>query len=130
MTDQAFLIWLHARLEHVHGESPLCDYMSRLRSIIAAMPPQQTTPNTGAGCNSLVALTTKLLSQRAEKAATEAVEFIAHPSADYRYWYCPDCEHRWRTPKMEGLRRRRLPEFCPRCSGDTFQAVFADGSPA
>lgn len=34
MSDREFLIWLHERLEHVHGEDPLTDYMHRLRAII------------------------------------------------------------------------------------------------
>ena len=44
MTDRAFLIWIHARLEHVHGESPLYDYMHRLRDIILATPRDRETP--------------------------------------------------------------------------------------
>ena len=45
MTDQEFLYWLHERLEHVHGEKPLRDYMHKLRAIIKAIPKEQTTPN-------------------------------------------------------------------------------------
>lgn len=32
--DKEFLVWLHERLVHVHGEKPLMDYMHRLRAII------------------------------------------------------------------------------------------------
>jgi hypothetical protein len=46
MEDRKFLTWLHERLEHVHGEDPDYDYMGKLRSIIAAMDPEQRTPNT------------------------------------------------------------------------------------
>jgi hypothetical protein len=56
MKDRDFLIWIHARLEHVHGESHLVDYMHKLRAIIAATPPDQVSPNTGQGKNSLPAL--------------------------------------------------------------------------
>jgi hypothetical protein len=34
MTDRDFLIWLHHRLEKVHGEDPLVDYMHKLRAVI------------------------------------------------------------------------------------------------
>lgn len=30
--DQAFLKWIHERLEHVHGESPFMDYMWTLKA--------------------------------------------------------------------------------------------------
>lgn len=46
MPDRKFLIWLHERLEHVHGEDPLFDYMWKLRSIIEATPADKITPNT------------------------------------------------------------------------------------
>lgn len=36
MTDREFLMWLHEHLEKVHGESPLVDYMRRLRQIVFA----------------------------------------------------------------------------------------------
>ena len=53
MNDRDFLCWIHERLEHVHGEKHLVDYMHKLRSIIAATPPERTTPNAGQGKNSL-----------------------------------------------------------------------------
>lgn len=46
MNDRFFLIWLHERLEHIHGENPMTDYMGKLRSIIAVTPSEQATPNT------------------------------------------------------------------------------------
>jgi len=46
MKDRDFLIWLHARLEVVHRERSEVDYMGKLRSVIAATPPEQETPNT------------------------------------------------------------------------------------
>ena len=52
MKDQVFLIWLHERLENVHGESPYVDYMRKLRAIIKATPPEQYTPNSYS-CNCL-----------------------------------------------------------------------------
>ena len=45
MTDREFLCWIHERLEHVHGESPLIDYMHKLRAIIKATPRERITPN-------------------------------------------------------------------------------------
>lgn len=33
MTDSEFLKWIHARLEHRHGEDPLYDYMQKLKQI-------------------------------------------------------------------------------------------------
>ncbi len=41
MKDKEFLIWIHERLEHVHDESPLYDYMHKLRQIISVIPPDQ-----------------------------------------------------------------------------------------
>lgn len=49
MGDREFLIWLHARLECVHGESPAMDYMHKLRAMIKNMDRQQCTPNMGSG---------------------------------------------------------------------------------
>lgn len=51
MKDRDFLMWLHERLEHVHGECPLVDYMHKLRAIIRATPAEQLTPNCEAGNN-------------------------------------------------------------------------------
>ena len=45
MNDREFLCWLHERLEHVHGENPLMDYMHKLRAIIQATPEDKCTPN-------------------------------------------------------------------------------------
>jgi hypothetical protein len=47
MNDQEFLIWLHERLEHQHGENRYVDYMHKLRAIILATDPIVTTPNVG-----------------------------------------------------------------------------------
>jgi hypothetical protein len=49
MNDREYLTWLHERLEHVHGESPLYDYMHKLRAIIQATPEDRETPNCGTG---------------------------------------------------------------------------------
>ena len=45
MRDKEFLQWIHDRLEHVHGENPLYDYMHKLRAIIHLTPPDKETPN-------------------------------------------------------------------------------------
>lgn len=52
MNDKAFLAWIHERLEHVHGENELFDYMHKLRAIIKATPEDRITPNVYSG-NSL-----------------------------------------------------------------------------
>jgi hypothetical protein len=52
MRDREFLIWLHGRLECVHGENACFDYMHRLRAIIKSTDPEKRTPNMGTG-NSL-----------------------------------------------------------------------------
>jgi hypothetical protein len=44
MTDKEFLCWIHERLEHKHRESPLADYMHRLRGIIANTREDQVSP--------------------------------------------------------------------------------------
>ena len=46
MNDRDFLIWLHERLTDVHQESPLYDYMHKLRAIIAGTPVEKVTGNT------------------------------------------------------------------------------------
>ena len=51
MRDRDFLIWLHERLTEVHGESPLFDYMHKLRAIIASCPKSKETPNIGKSNN-------------------------------------------------------------------------------
>ena len=52
MKDRDFLIWLHERLEHVHKENSMVDYMHKLRAIIKATPEDKETLNIGSG-NSL-----------------------------------------------------------------------------
>jgi len=52
-SDMGFLMWIHERLEHIHGESPLMDYMHKLRAIIAEMNPAQCTPSHGQGKNGM-----------------------------------------------------------------------------
>lgn len=52
MEDREFLIWLHKRLEYVHKENPLVDYMHKLRAIIEATPEGKVSPNCS-GSNSL-----------------------------------------------------------------------------
>ena len=52
MRDRDFLMWIHARLEHAHGERPLLDYMHKLRDIIRSIPADRRTPNCNS-CNSL-----------------------------------------------------------------------------
>ncbi|CAL9965174.1 hypothetical protein VPHD479_0095 [Vibrio phage D479] len=47
MLDRDFLIWIHERLENVHGEHPQTDYMHKLRAIIKNTPADQLTPNMG-----------------------------------------------------------------------------------
>lgn len=47
MKDRDFLIWIHGRLECVHKESPLFDYMHKLRAVIYAIPADKETPNGG-----------------------------------------------------------------------------------
>ena len=55
MKDRDFLKWIHEQLEHVHHESPLMDYMHKLRAIIAATDPEKETLNMGMS-NSLAEL--------------------------------------------------------------------------
>jgi serine/threonine protein kinase len=49
MKDREFLKWLHERLEHVHGESPIVDYMHKLRAIIRDTPPDRVSINCNTG---------------------------------------------------------------------------------
>lgn len=52
-TDREVLIWLHERLEHVHKESGLLDYMHRLRHIIAATPRYAINREAGGALNGM-----------------------------------------------------------------------------
>jgi hypothetical protein len=51
--DMEFLMWIHERLEHVHGENPSLTHMHKLRAIIAEMNPAQATPSLGQGKSGL-----------------------------------------------------------------------------
>ena len=53
MKDRDFLCWVHERLEYVHGDHHLVDFMHKLRAIISTIPENQETPNIGQGKNSL-----------------------------------------------------------------------------
>jgi len=59
MKDRDLLIWIHERLEHVHKENPLIDYMHKLRAVISSIDPTIETLVFG-GCNSLEKLKEKL----------------------------------------------------------------------
>lgn len=61
-------MWIHERLELVHGEDRLVDYMHRLRSIIRAIPETLRTSNFSS-CNSLEQLRLEL--SNAPRSATE-----------------------------------------------------------
>lgn len=52
MKDREFLMWIHERLENIHGENACFDYMHKLRAIIKATPEDHLTPNIETG-NSL-----------------------------------------------------------------------------
>jgi len=52
MKDREFLMWIHERLELIHNESPLVDYMHKLRAIIRSTPKDKETPN-ALSCNTL-----------------------------------------------------------------------------
>lgn len=45
MNDKKFLIWIHERLQYIHGENKNVDYMHKLRSIIESIDEEQITPN-------------------------------------------------------------------------------------
>jgi hypothetical protein len=62
-SDRGFLMWIHERLEHVHGESPLIDYMHQLRAIIAEMNPAQRTASCGQGKNGIEELQAAILGE-------------------------------------------------------------------
>jgi hypothetical protein len=45
MKDREFLMWLHERLTGKHKESPIVDYMHKLRAIIKNTPADKETAN-------------------------------------------------------------------------------------
>lgn len=59
-TDIGFLMWIHERLEHVHGDSRLTDFMHRFRAIISNMDRTQKSPRSCGG-NSLGELKENLM---------------------------------------------------------------------
>lgn len=61
-SNRNFLMWIHARLEEVHGENHSMDYMHKLRAIIAEMPDDLKTFSVGQGRHSLGALREMLIS--------------------------------------------------------------------
>ncbi len=56
MTDRQFLCWIHERLQHTKGDSPLESFMHRLRRIIAVTPKDQETLTSIRSYNSLEVL--------------------------------------------------------------------------
>lgn len=66
-TDREVLLWFHQRLVHQHGESPIVDYMHRLRWIIQATSPRKTSrgQKVNAVCNGVNDLK-KLLKHKTE----------------------------------------------------------------
>ena len=50
MNDKEFLQWIHDRLETVHGESAMNDYMHKLRAIINDTHSEKLTPNVCSSC--------------------------------------------------------------------------------
>lgn len=65
-SDRGFLMWIHERLQHVHCDPDLADYMHKLRAIIAATPADQKTVSAGQGQNSLSELQMELSQHNAE----------------------------------------------------------------
>ena len=51
--DREFLMWLHQRLQFVHNESSIVDYMHKLRAIIHDTPADRESINDGRGKNGL-----------------------------------------------------------------------------
>lgn len=45
MKDKEFLEWIYQRLQYVHNENPLTDYMHKLKAIIESYPKDKCTPN-------------------------------------------------------------------------------------
>ena len=77
MKDRDFLKWIHERLEHGHHESPLMNYMHKLRAIIATTDPEKETLNMGMS-NSLAELDRddKLRERESWKDSTEPVYIV------------------------------------------------------
>jgi hypothetical protein len=43
MKDKEFLQWIYERMEYVHHENPLKDYMHKLKAIVDDYPPEKDT---------------------------------------------------------------------------------------
>ncbi len=63
MNDRDFLIWIHERLTNVHKESPLVDYMHKLRAIIRNTPKDKATENISS-CNNIRELLKELSNEQ------------------------------------------------------------------
>jgi hypothetical protein len=81
-SDRRFLMWIHDRLEHVHGENRLMDYMHKLRAIIADMPADRKTVSMGQGKNSLETLQQSIVENATSPSAPCSASFA-----------CPHCGH-------------------------------------
>jgi hypothetical protein len=66
VTDREFLIWIHERLELVHCENPLLDYMHRLRAIIRSTPVNRCSKKYYT-CNSLTEMLEDMKKEREGK---------------------------------------------------------------
>lgn len=98
MKDKEFLIWLHERMEHVHNESPLMDYMHKLRAIIKATPEGRVTANCEM-INSIDYFKENYLCQPSEilpcpKCREPLIEKPESPNIK-RHFICPKC--RWES---------------------------------
>lgn len=89
--DRDFLMWIHERLQNVHGEKELYDYMHRLRCIIANIPDWRVTPNDGRGTNGLETLKQALITQKAKEIEDER-EYTEQELEDLGLSSCEQCD--------------------------------------
>ncbi len=108
MTDRNFLIWIHERLEHIHGENTSADHMHRLRALIRGTAHGNDTGNLGSenwpvGMQQLPAAGMNALFDRIEAAGVydaalppNTLDSIHEEEAKLIYSSLPDAEERAR----------------------------------
>jgi hypothetical protein len=102
MKDREYLMWLHARLEHIHRESPNFDYMRKLRSIIYNTSDQTDTHNEGWCTNDIKELKNILYSRFHRPCSTNCCKCNSD-DIHRKYWRAGEDTHgrlpcnRWPT---------------------------------
>lgn len=122
MRDRDFLIWIYERLV-THGDTENTDFMSKFRSIIAAIPWDRATLNTGSYCGTIEELKKKSPPARCDDCdcmtTLDDLKPIPVNAACLRLNLCSKCREQsgWTEEKrLKALAAQRI--ILGGCSGD------------